>query len=320
MKAVFYHEHGTPEVLQFGELPKPEPGPGQVLVQVGAAAVNPIDRRLRGGELQEYITRTFPVVPGFDLAGRIVALGEGVDGWEVGDEVMGLAFTWSIQHGSYAEFTPIDATAITRKPAQFSFEQAASLPLVSLTAWQSLGEFGQLKAGQTALIQAGAGGVGSIAIPIAKHLGATVYTTARESNFDYVRSLGADVPIDYTQDDYREVVRSHEPEGVDVVLEALVGDEIVKDAIRLARDGGAVAYMNNEPPDMEEIATRNIRAEFLHHRADGAQLGELASLFEQGVLKIPEIEIMALSDAVAAHHRSESTRTRGKVVLHVQDL
>jgi NADPH2:quinone reductase len=320
VKAVYYHEHGAPEVLQYGELPVPEPGPGQVLVQVGAAAVNPVDRRLRSGELQEYISRTFPVVPGWDMAGRIVKLGEGVSDWQVGDDIMGLAFTWAIQHGSYAEYAPIDVSAITRKPEQFSFEQAAAIPLVSLTAWQSLDEFGNLQPGQSVLIQAGAGGVGSIAIPIAKHLGAKVYTTSRAANFDYVLGLGADVAIDYTVDDYRSVIRSQEPEGVDLVLEALLGEGVAEDAIRLAKTGGAVAYMNNEPPEMADIAERNIKAEFLHHRPDGAMLQNLVALFEQGVLKIPEIDVMPLTEAVAAHHRSESGRTRGKVVLHVQDL
>ncbi|MEP1594782.1 MAG: NADP-dependent oxidoreductase [Halieaceae bacterium] len=320
MRAVYYQEHGAPEVLQYGELPIPEPSPGQVLVQVGAAAVNPIDRRLRGGELQEYISRTLPVVPGWDMAGRVVKLGEGVEDYQIGDDVMGLAFTWAIQHGTYAEYAPIDVTAITHKPAEFSFEQAASLPLVSLTAWQALAEFGGLQPGHSVLIQAGAGGVGSLAIPIAKHLGAKVYTTASKANSDYVLGLGADVAIDYTTEDYRDVIRAQEPDGVDLVLEALLGDEIALDAIRLAKTGGAVAYMNNEPPEMAEIAERNIKAEFLHHRPDGKLLGDLVTLVQQGVLQIPEIDVMPLQEAVAAHIRSESRRTRGKVVLHIQDL
>ena len=145
-------------------------------------------------------------------------------------------------------------------------------------------------------------------------------TTSRAANFDYVLGLGADVAIDYTVDDYRSVIRSQEPEGVDLVLEALLGEGVAEDAIRLVKTGGAVAYMNNEPPEMADIAERNIKAEFLHHRPDGAMLQNLVALFEQGVLKIPEIDVMPLTEAVAAHHRSESGRTRGKVVLHVQDL
>ena len=320
MRAVYYETHGEAQVLQVGELDKPPCGPNQVLVEVAAAGVNPIDRRLRAGELQEYIQRTFPVVPGFDVAGRIAEVGSEVADWRVGDEIMGLAFTWSIQHGTYAEFAPVEASAIARKPANASFIQAAGIPLVSLTAWQSLLEFGQLGPGKTVLIQAGAGGVGSVAIPMAKHLGATVYTTASAGNADYVRALGADVVIDYQTDSYEKALLAAEPEGVDLVLEALLGDGTDEAAIRITKSGGAVAYMNNEPPDMPDIKAREIRAEFIHHRADGAMLAELTDLYERGVLPLPLTETLPLSAAVEAHLRSESRRTRGKLVLCVSEL
>ena len=320
MRAVYYETHGEAQVLQVGELDKPPCGPNQVLVEVVAAGVNPIDRRLRAGELQEYIQRTFPVVPGFDVAGRIAEVGSDVADWQVGDEIMGLAFTWSIQHGTYAEFAPVEASAIARKPANASFIQAAGIPLVSLTAWQSLLEFGQLGPGKTVLIQAGAGGVGSVAIPMAKHLGATVYTTASAGNADYVRALGADVVIDYQTDSYEKALLAAEPEGVDLVLEALLGDGTDEAAIRITKSGGAVAYMNNEPPDMPDIKAREIRAEFIHHRADGAMLAELTDLYERGVLPLPLTETLPLSAAVEAHLRSESRRTRGKLVLCVSEL
>jgi len=320
VRAVYYETHGEAQVLQVGELDKPPCGPNQVLVEVAAAGVNPIDRRLRAGELQEYIQRTFPVVPGFDVAGRIAEVGSEVADWRVGDEIMGLAFTWSIQHGTYAEFAPVEASAIARKPANASFIQAAGIPLVSLTAWQSLLEFGQLGPGKTVLIQAGAGGVGSVAIPMAKHLGATVYTTASAGNADYVRALGADVVIDYQTDSYEKALLAAEPEGVDLVLEALLGDGTDEAAIRITKSGGAVAYMNNEPPDMPDIKAREIRAEFIHHRADGAMLAELTDLYERGVLPLPLTETLPLSAAVEAHLRSESRRTRGKLVLCVSEL
>lgn len=320
MRAVYYETHGEAQVLQVGELDKPPCGPNQVLVEVAAAGVNPIDRRLRAGELQEYIQRTFPVVPGFDVAGRIAEVGSDVADWRVGDEIMGLAFTWSIQHGTYAEFAPVEASAIARKPANASFIQAAGIPLVSLTAWQSLLEFGELGPGKTVLIQAGAGGVGSVAIPMAKHLGATVYTTASAGNADYVRALGADVVIDYQTDSYEKALLAAEPEGVDLVLEALLGDGTDEAAIRITKSGGAVAYMNNEPPDMPDIKAREIRAEFIHHRADGAMLAELTDLYERGVLPLPLTETLPLSAAVEAHLRSESRRTRGKLVLCVSEL
>ena len=317
MKAIFYEQHGTADVLQIGERPTPEPQDHEVLVEVVATSVNPIDRRLRSGELQEYITRTFPVVPGWDLAGRIVKVGAKVTDWQIGDEVLGLAFTWSIQHGSYAEYCPIDATSITHKPASISFEQAAALPLVSLTAWQALSEFGQLQTGQSVFIQAGAGGVGSVAIPMAKHLGAKVYTTTSAKNRDYVKSLGADVVIDYNSEDYESSLREHEPDGVNLVLEALLGNGTAEAAIRLAKDGGRVAYMNNEPPEMDEIERRDIKAEFLHHRPDGDMLTELVGLYQSGNITLPNIQVRPLEEAMDAHLESERGHTKGKVVLRL---
>jgi len=311
MKAVFYEQHGAPEVLQVGERPTPELQDHEVLVEVVATSVNPIDRRLRSGELQEYITRTFPVVPGWDLAGRIVEVGTKVTHWQVGDEILGLAFTWSIQHGSYAEYCPIDAASITQKPASISFEQAAALPLVSLTAWQALSEFGQLQAGQSVFIQAGAGGVGSVAISMAKHLG------AKAKNRDYVKSLGADVVIDYTAEDYESVLRQHEPNGVDLVLEALLGNGTAEAAIRLTKDGGRVAYMNNEPPEMDDIEQRNITAEFLHHRPDGEMLAALVDLYQSGKIILPKVQVRPLEEAMDAHLESEGGHTQGKVVLRI---
>lgn len=319
MRAIYYEAHGTSDVLKFGEMPLPEPAPDQVLVQVVAAGVNPIDRRLRSGELQEYITRIFPVIPGWDLSGRIVKLGKNVTGWRVGDEVLGLAFSWSVQHGTYAEYIPVDASAIALKPRELTFSQAAALPLVSLTAWQSLAEYGELAAGQTVFIQAGAGGVGSVAIPMAKHLGATVYTTARSENVDYLKSRGADNIIDYTQVDYEAFLKFQEPEGVDLVLEALLGEGVAEKAIGLAKNQGVVVFLNNEPPDLAEIVERRIKTEFLHHRADGKMLAELANLFCNGACPLPEIEVLPLTDAAEAHERSESGRTRGKIVLSIEE-
>jgi NADPH2:quinone reductase len=272
MKAVFYNEHGTADGLHIGELPTLPIADDEGLVEVAAAGVNPIDRRRRSGELQEYITRTFPVVPGWDLAGRIVKTGQAVDGWNFGDDVVGLAFTWSIQHGSYAQYAPVKASSIAAKPASLSFIEPAALPLVSLTAWQSLREFADLKPGQSALIQAGAGGAGSVAIGIAKHLGATVYTTASAKNRDYIVALGADQVSDYTTTDYVDYLRQHGPNGVDAVLESLLDERTIAAAIDIVKPGGTVAYMNNEPPDSPAIKAKNIKTEFIHHRRGGASL------------------------------------------------
>ena len=140
MKAVYYEEFGSADILKLGEQPKPEPGPDQVLVKVAATSVNPIDRRLRSGELKDFFQYSWPVIPGWDVAGRIEAVGEDVEDFQVGDDVVGLGFTWSVGPGAYAEYMAIDETAIAKKPANLSWHEAASLPLVNLTAWQSLNE------------------------------------------------------------------------------------------------------------------------------------------------------------------------------------
>lgn len=320
MKAIYYEEHGTPEVLTFGDLPVPEPAEDEVLVQVAAAGVNPIDRRLRAGELQEYITRTFPVVPGWDLSGKIDKVGSAVKNWKEGDAIVGLAFTWSIQHGTYAEYAPVKAESIALKPESIPYDVAAGLPLVSLTAWESLVEYGELKSGQTVLIHAAAGGLGSVAVSIAKYLGCKVYATASEKNINYVRELGADVVIDYRNANYAEVIRAQEPQGLDLVLQSLLDDDISREAIELCKDGGTVVYLNNEPPELAEIESRGIKTKFLHHRPDGESLGNLMGLFASGALRLPPVEILPLEKAKEAHIKSESGRTVGKVVLHVQNL
>ncbi|VAV98089.1 Bifunctional protein: zinc-containing alcohol dehydrogenase; quinone oxidoreductase (NADPH:quinone reductase); Similar to arginate lyase [hydrothermal vent metagenome] len=320
MRAIYYEKFGSADVLKIGNVPKPDIKPGQVLVHIAAAAVNPIDRRLRAGELQEFFQREWPIIPGFDFSGRIVETGDGVTGWQVGQDVVGLAFSWFLHGGTYAEYIAVDASAIAKKPDNISFIEGAALPLVSLTAWQALVEFSDLKPGQRVLIQAGAGGLGSVAISIAKYKGAYVYTTAREHNFDYVKSCGADFVIDYTASSYVELIRAREPDGLDVVLESLTSEAAITSAIHLVKPGGAVPYMNNPPPDMDEIHRKNIKTDFLHNRPDGQMLQDIMALYGAGKVRIPYIETMEMQDAAEAHRRSESGQTRGKMVLHIQDM
>lgn len=319
MRAVYYEQFGPPEVMRVGERPVPEPATDEVLVQVLAAGVNPIDRRLRNGELQEFFTREWPIIPGWDVSGRIVRTGSAVTDWQAGDHIVGLAFTWFLHHGTYAEYVPVKAASIARKPPGIAFSTAAALPLVSLTAWESLAEYAGLRRGQTVLIQAGAGGLGSVAIPIAKYLGARVYTTASAANAQYARERGADHVIDYRATDYVRYVAEHEPQGLDAVLESLTGDGPVRAAIRLVKPGGTVAYMNNEPPEMPEIAARHINTKFLHHRPDGKSLARLMALYGDGSLPLPPVEVLPLDAAIEAHRHSEAGHTQGKLVLQVRE-
>lgn len=321
MKAVYYEEFGGPEVLQFGERPMPQIAADEVLVQVAAAGINPIDRRLRGRhDRQDFFTTRWPIIPGWDFSGRIAKTGPLVKEWQVGDEVAGLAFTWHLHYGTYAEYLPIKASSIVRKPQALSFVDTAALPLVSLTAWQALTEHSQLSEGQTVFIQAGAGGVGSVAITMAKYLGAKVYTTCGTNNIDYTTSRGADIVIDYTKQDYVSVLTENEPHGLDVVVEGLNNEEAVQNAIKIARDGGTVVYLSHSPPDSDEIKNRNIRAGLMHHHPDAEMLESLLKLYAEGILKLPHVKTMPLRDAAEAHQELEAWHVRGKVALLVSDF
>ena len=320
MKAVYYEEFGGADVLKVGERPMPKIEPNEVLVQMAAASINPIDRRLRGGELQDFFQREWPITPGWDMSGRIAKVGDDVKDWKEGDDIIGLAFNWKLGNGTNAEYAPVAADSITAKPKNATFSQAACIPLVGLTAWQSLFEYGEVKEGQKVFIQAGAGGLGNIAIQLAKHAGAHVYTTSREANHAYLKSLGADEVIDYTKEDYFSIMQEKEPDGVDVVLELLLNNTVVANAIHMAKKNGCVVYMNNEPPDMREIAWKNIKTQFFHHQADGATLTKLVELYENGTLKYPEIQEISMDELADAHKKSEQGGVPGKVVLKIADL
>ena len=228
--------------------------------------------------------------PWLGLFGDIVELGAEVEGqWQVGDKVMGLAFTWAIS-GTYAEYVPVDATAIAHAPG------GGLLPGGGAATGKPDGlavaaRIRRTVRGTDGPDSGGLGGCGQVAF-LAKHLGATVYSTCSAANADYVKQRGADVVIDYTSQDYAAVIRDQSPEGVDLVLETWLGDGIAETAIRLAKDNGVVVFMNNEPPEMEEIARRGIKTQFLHHRADGAMLAELGQLYESGALPVPPIEVL----------------------------
>jgi NADPH:quinone reductase-like Zn-dependent oxidoreductase len=315
MRAVYFGSFGGCEVLQYGDRPKPVPGQNQVLIEVEAAGVNPADKRIRSGDHQEFFKSTFPVVSGWDVSGRIAEIGPGVNGWNVGDEVVGLGFTYNPQHGSYAEYMPIDSSAIARKPPELSFVEGAALPLTSLTAWQSLTEIAAVQPGDSVFVSAGAGGLGSTTIALAKFLQANVYTTTRGANFDYVRSLGADFPIDYTQTSYTKELLAQEPDGVNVVLELL---DCSEDSISICRSGGVAVFMNGYPPDSRDAVDRSIKTEWIHHRPDGAMLHQLMNLYSSGSVPMPSITVLDLEEARAAHREIETGHTRGKIVLQVK--
>ncbi|GAB4137686.1 MAG: NADP-dependent oxidoreductase [Sphingomonadales bacterium] len=313
MRAIFYERFGGPEVLRFGYLPTPAAGPGEVLIRVRAAGVNPIDWKLCEGFAEGMFPYQFPIVPGWEAAGEIASLGADAVGFEIGDPVFTYCRRPVVQWGSYADFVPVAAQGVAPKPERLTMVEAAAVPLTALTAWQALAEHMRLQQGQTVLIHAGAGGVGSFAIPIAKHLGARVLTTASAANADYVRALGADMAIDYRCEDWAATVRQHYPDGIDAVLDSLGGAASLQSLALIRRDGVIVCL--NEPVEEDVAASHGVRCHRLFVTPDGASLRRIAGLIDTGALPLPPVQVMPLAEAAQAFALSKAGHVRGKLVL-----
>ena len=315
MKAITYDQFGDANVLKLADLPIPEPGPGQVLVKIHAAGVNPIDWKIRGGQFECVFEHAFPITPGWDMAGVVETSGDGVSAWQAGDKVYAYTRFAKAEVGTYAEYIVVPESYLGPMPKDLSFTQAASLPLVALTAWQTFVDFAKLSPGQLALIHAGAGGVGSLAIPLAKHLGATVITTAQANNHDYCHNLGADHCLDYEKTDYRATLKDLCSEGVDVILDT-VGNEIPDQSLEILKPGGALICLN-DPPDEGRAKALGFRTLRLYSEPDGKTLREITKLVEEGILPVPEIQALPLTDAGKAQTISEAGHVRGKLVLDI---
>ncbi|MDQ0747343.1 NADPH:quinone reductase-like Zn-dependent oxidoreductase [Streptomyces africanus] len=307
MKAISYSRYGGPEVLAFGEVRDPKVGPDSVLVKVRAAAVNPVDWKAREGYLDGLFEAAFPVVPGWDVSGVVVRPGVAVAEFDVGDEVIGYVREDFLSRGTFAEYVAAPVRTLARKPRNLSFEEAAGLPLVGLTAYQVLLKVLQVKRGETVLVHAAAGGVGSVAVQLAAHLGARVIGTASEANHDFVRGLGGD-PVAYGEG-LGERVRGLAPEGVDAVFDTVGGDTLKVSANLLAPEGRLVSITD------VDVVTYGGRYYFV--RPDAEDLRRLSELAEQGVVSVHVSETFPLDRAADAHRLNEQGRTRGKIVVTV---
>ena len=307
MKAAYFLKNGGPEVMQYGEVPDPLAGPGQVLVDVHAASVNGADWKVRSGHYAP--TTTFPYIPGRDFSGVVGALGAGVDDLAIGDPVFGVVEV--ANEATYAEKLVIKPAIVAKKPASLSHVECAALALVGLTALVSIEDTLRLKSGETILIQGGAGGVASFAIQLAKHLGARVITTASAANHEYVRSLGADQVIDYRTQDFAQVVS-----GCDAVFDT-VGGDVVNRSFAVLRPGGRAAFIGAGP-----AAPAPPRSDVISLRPkvgrDRAHLERIVALVESGAVRVPEIRLYRLSEAAAAHVVSEGRHLRGKLVFKLR--
>jgi len=332
MKAAVIDRYGPNELVQMRDIAVPAIGPTDLLVRVRAASVNPLDVKIRDGALKILLKYKFPLVLGNDLSGEVVEVGARVTRFRKGDAIYARLDKDRI--GSFAEFVAVREGAAALKPTNVTFEEAASLPLVALTAWQALVDIGKVGPGQRVLIHAGSGGVGSVAIQLAHHLGAMVFTTVGQRNIDLVRHLGADVPIDYRAARFEDIATD-----CDVVLDS-AGRETLVRSFECVKAGGVVVSIGNTPSAafarswglnpilvlaikvISRKATaaarrHKARFEYLFMRADGAQLAEITRLVEQGAIKPLVDKVFPLEQVRDALAYSESGRATGKVVIKV---
>ncbi|MEN9657847.1 MAG: hypothetical protein RL571_1312 [Pseudomonadota bacterium] len=307
MHAIRQHRYGQRDVLQLENVPMPQINPDDVLIRVHAAGVNPVDWKIREGYLQSIMSHEMPLTLGWDVAGEIVALGEQVTGWKIGDAVYSRPDIG--RNGAYAEFVAVRASEIAKKPQSLDWQQAAAVPLAALTAWQALFEIAKLQAGEKVLIHAGAGGVGLFAIQLAKWRGAEVYTTTSGKNAELVTAHGADHVIDYTQANFADL------RDLDVVFDTMGGD-ILAQSWQTLKAGGWLVSICDEP-DATTAQKHHVNAQFCFVQPSAAQLSKIAALLDAGHIKVVIDSVFPLAQAALAHEHSESGRARGKIVLQV---
>jgi NADPH:quinone reductase-like Zn-dependent oxidoreductase len=310
MKAVRIHSYGEIDTLVYEDAPLPQIDADSLLLRIHAAGVNPVDWKTRRGRGVADERLRFPLILGWDVSGTVAALGANVRGLAAGDEVYGM-IGFPELGSAYAEYASALPAHLARKPASLDHTAAAGVPLAALTAWQALFDAAQLRAGQTVLVHAAAGGVGHLAVQLARWRGARVIGTASTRNAGLLRELGVDQIIDYTAGPFEDAV-----DPVDLVLDT-VGGETLERSFAAVRPGGQLISIVAEP-SAEQARERGIRARRILVEPNAAQLAEIAGLIDAGVVR-PLVEtVLPLAEARAAHELSESGRTRGKIVLQVR--
>ncbi|MEA2279277.1 MAG: hypothetical protein QOC78_4237 [Solirubrobacteraceae bacterium] len=317
MRAILIDDFGGRDRMRLADdAADPLVGPDTVLVRVRAAGVNPVDHLIREGALTSYYPHVLPIVLGWDAAGVVEAVGPAVTAFAPGDEVYGYFRKDFVRDGTYAELTNMRDTALARKPATLSFEEAAGVPLAGLTALQTLRDALELQRGETILIVGASGGVGSFAVQIAKAGGARVIGVASARNADYVRELGADAVVDYAAPDALDAVRDAAPDGLEAIAD-LSGGELATRAIELLIPGRGRLASIIAPPDPAPLEARGCAARYLFVRPDAEDLRTLAAMADAGELRVHLDAVFALDEAADALARVEEGHPRGKVVLRV---
>jgi NADPH2:quinone reductase len=319
MKAMILKSFGGPELFELRDVPKPIPQAGQVLVRVHATSINPLDYQVRRGDYADLVP--LPSITGHDVSGVVEEVGPGVTAFAPGDEVW---YTPQIFDGpgSYAEYHVAAESIIGKKPRSLSHLEAASLTLVGGTAWEALAVRAALRVGESILVHGGAGGVGHVAIQLAKAMGAKVFTTVRAANFEFARGMGADVLIDYEQEDYvAAVMRETNGRGVDVVFDTIGGDTLSRSPDVLAQLGRVVTIVDTaQPQNLIQAWGKNASYHYVFTRQNRGKLDELSALIERGQLRPHVGAVYSLADIPLAHARLESANNgiRGKIAIEVK--
>ena len=307
MKAAVFHEYEGP--VEIAEVAKPELQDSSVLVEVYAASLNPIDNILRAGYLRQMLELTFPHVKGYDVSGTVVEIGKNVKSVKIGDEVF--ARPNQMDAGSVAEFARIQEDELAIKPSNMTHEQAASVPLAGLTAWQALVTKGKIKRGSNVLIHAGSGGVGTLAIQIAKHFGAFVATTTSGKNAGLVKELGADLIINYTTQNFEDELSDY-----DLVIDTIGGETLAR-SFKVLKKGGTMVSVKSQ--DNDNLAEKyGVHFEWFFMSPDGKMLSELAKLISQGTVKTVIDSIFRMNQAAEAFDKLATGRAKGKIVIAVK--
>jgi len=308
MRAAQVSQYGGPDVIQILDVPQPSVGPGQLLVRAHAVGVGPWDALIREGH--SGVPQTLPLIPGSDVAGIVDVLGPGVTGFAVGDQVYGLTnghFT-----GGYAEYAAVSTASMARKPRNLSFIEAASVPVVAVTAWQMLFDYARAVAGQKVLVLGAAGNVGAYAVQLARHAGLEVFATASSDDLDYIRALGAGIAIDYRHPRFEDFTQA-----MDIVIDTVGGDTRLQ-SLRVLKPGGILVSAVYSPLPTEEAIRARVRAVTFIVNVTTAQLTTITSLFDSGKLAPQVGTVLPLADAQLAHRMlAGAPHPRGKIVLNL---
>jgi NADPH:quinone reductase-like Zn-dependent oxidoreductase len=308
MKAMVVHEYGGPEVLKLEDVPRPEPKENEALVRVIASGVNPVDALIVSGKYAKEFGTHVPLTPGYDIAGVVEQTGAKITKFKTGDPIYGFVL-WG---GGFAEYVVATEGEAAIKPKSLSYSEAASVPLVVLTAWQALIDAGKLSSGQTVLIHGGSGGVGTMAIQIAKARGGRVIATASTANQDLLKELGADVAVDYTKEKFEDVAKD-----VDVVLDT-VGKDTLTRSYGVVKRGGFIATLVARL-DQAELDKRGIRGASISVKPDANELEQITKLIEAKKIRPVVSQELPLAEATRALQQAATHHTRGKIVLKIAD-